>query len=530
MVEQKNFPSTTNATCSLSRVEAAVFLTLRARWGVGGPVGQRGTPQGGARYRLPFRGEPTNMFGGLVGGDNSAAKPMATLPPSVPCAQGTALEGQQGLGSWSSLGPDGQGVARGRAVVQWPPPEPASGSPEPLSDADTEPDWGMPPTHDALGDPTPSSTGRVGDGQRQGPRPGSGWELSEADGLGGEGGGSQEWTLDCGGGLELNLHTIASADTPLNDQDGAPPSDHPARAIDAGTGATTGADGPSPKKRAVEMVAGPPNEPAEDPPKDPLATPLSRQRTLPTSRDGRPRPSGPWIAGMMYWIARNPALQAQTGVSVVPARINSNSQVNTPPFLTRRNRWSSSSPRFSRRGPQAMPAVFRVQQLGQFYHGAAVASLLREAMLLAGLELKLPGWCGSKPSSSPRLLLTSAPKDWQNVCLLRGRKAFLRRVLTAAVLPQGRDPQAPLRPEREALAEPDQGRKPHRRLQPALPGVQAIRLSGFGVGAGAHAAGADGGCGAGLAQQAGRRVRGRAVVGLVDRPSLRLCACRPGIR
>ena len=40
-----------------------------------------------------------------------------------------------------------------------------------------------------------------------------------------------------------------------------------------------------------------------------------------------------------------------------------------------------------------MPAVFRVQQLGQFYHGAAVASLLREAMLLAGLELKLPGWC-----------------------------------------------------------------------------------------------------------------------------------------
>ena len=37
--------------------------------------------------------------------------------------------------------------------------------------------------------------------------------------------------------------------------------------------------------------------------------------------------------------------------------------------------------------------MFRVQQLGQFYHGAAVASLLREAMLLAGLELKLPGWC-----------------------------------------------------------------------------------------------------------------------------------------
>ena len=288
------------------------------------------------------------MFGGLVGGDNSAAKPMATLPPSVPCAQGTALEGQQGLGSWSSLGPDGQGVARGRAVVQWPPPEPASGSPEPLSDADTEPDWGMPLTHDASCDPTPS-TGRVGDGQRQGPRPGSGWELSEADGLGGEAGASQEWTLDCGGGLDLDLNTLASADnTPLNDQDGAPPSDHPARAVDAGTGTTTGADGPSPKKRAVEMVAGPPNEPAEDPPKGPLAlaTPLSRQRTLPTSRDGRPRPSGPWIAGMMYWIARNPALQAQTGVSVVPARINSNSQVNTPPFLTRRNRWTFPHPGF----------------------------------------------------------------------------------------------------------------------------------------------------------------------------------------
>ena len=273
------------------------------------------------------------MFGGIVGGDvvdNSAAKPMAF--PAFPCAQGVAA------GSLAPGGGDGQGVAGGRAVVQWPPPEPASGSPEPLSDADTEPDWGMPPTHDALGDPTPSGgdTTGAGDGQRQGPRPGSGWELSEADGLGGEAGASQEWTLDCGGGLDLNLNTIAS-DTPRNSpddhQDEAPPFDHPARAVDAGTGATTGADGPSPKKRAVNMVAAPPNEPAEDPPKGPLATPLSRQRTLPTSRDGRPRPSGPWIAGMMYWIARNTALQAQTGVSVVPARINSNSQVSTPALL-----------------------------------------------------------------------------------------------------------------------------------------------------------------------------------------------------
>ena len=278
------------------------------------------------------------MFGGIVGGDvvdNSAAKPIA-----FPCAQGVAA------GSLAPGGGDGQGVAGGRAVVQWPPPEPASGSPEPLSDADTEPDWGMPPTHDALGDPTPSGgdTTGAGDGQRQGPRPGSGWELSEADGLGGEAGASQEWTLDCGGGLDLNLNTIAS-DTPRNSpddhQDEAPPFDHPARAVDAGTGATTGADGPSPKKRAVNMVAAPPNEPAEDPPKGPLATPLSRQRTLPTSRDGRPRPSGPWIAGMMYWIARNTALQAQTGVSVVPARINSNSQVSTPALLgwRSRNRW-----------------------------------------------------------------------------------------------------------------------------------------------------------------------------------------------
>eukprot|EP01045_Picozoa_sp_COSAG04_P052962 COSAG04_NODE_22859_length_348_cov_0.626506_1_plen_90_part_01 len=88
------------------------------------------------------------MFGGLVGGDNSAAKPMA--PATLPCAQGVA--------AWSLApgGGDGQGVAGGRAVVQWPPPEPASGSPEPLSDADTEPDWGMPLTHDAVGDPTPS--------------------------------------------------------------------------------------------------------------------------------------------------------------------------------------------------------------------------------------------------------------------------------------------------------------------------------------------------------------------------------------
>ena len=335
------------------------------------------------------------MFGGIVGGDvvdNSAAKPMA-----FPCAQGVAA------GSLAPGGGDGQGVAGGRAVVQWPPPEPASGSPEPLSDADTEPDW--------VGDPTPSGgdTTGAGDGQRQGPRPGSGWELSEADGLGGEAGASQEWTLDCGGGLDLNLNTIAS-DTPRNSpddhQDEAPPFDHPARAVDAGTGATTGADGPSPKKRAVNMVAAPPNEPAEDPPKGPLATPLSRQRTLPTSRDGRPRPSGPWIAGMMYWIARNTALQAQTGVSVVPARINSNSQVSTPALLgpVAIDGWCSSSLRS--RAPQAVPAVFRVQQLGHFYHGAAVASLLREAMLLAGLELKLPGWCALQPTGNPPLSLT----------------------------------------------------------------------------------------------------------------------------
>ena len=50
--------------------------------------------------------------------------------------------------------------------------------------------------------------------------------------------------------------------------------------------------------------------------------------------------------------------------------------------------------------------MFRVQQLGQFYHGAAVASLLREAMLLAGLELKLPGWCALQPTGNPPLSLT----------------------------------------------------------------------------------------------------------------------------
>ena len=38
------------------------------------------------------------------------------------------------------------------------------------------------------------------------------------------------------------------------------------------------------------------------------------------------------------------------------------------------------------------PAAFYVQELGKFYHGAVIAGLLREAMSLAGLELKLPGW------------------------------------------------------------------------------------------------------------------------------------------
>ena len=50
--------------------------------------------------------------------------------------------------------------------------------------------------------------------------------------------------------------------------------------------------------------------------------------------------------------------------------------------------------------------MFRVQQLGHFYHGAAVASLLREAMLLAGLELKLPGWCALHSTGNPPLSLT----------------------------------------------------------------------------------------------------------------------------
>ena len=110
-----------------------------------------------------------------------------------------------------------------------------------------------------------------------------------------------------------------------------------------------------------------------------------------TAKDGRPKPSGPWLAAMMvrpqrgsppplaakmrflhqYWAASNP--KVDVGVSVKPAKRES--------LL------------------EARPAEFCVQQLGRHYHGAAVAGLLREAMKLSGVDLKLPGWCAPLPLS-----------------------------------------------------------------------------------------------------------------------------------
>jgi len=72
-----------------------------------------------------------------------------------------------------------------------------------------------------------------------------------------------------------------------------------------------------------------------------------------------------------YWAASNP--KVDVGVSVKPAKRVS--------LL------------------EARPAEFCVQQLGRHYHGAAVAGLLREAMKLSGVDLKLPGWCAPLPLS-----------------------------------------------------------------------------------------------------------------------------------
>jgi len=125
---------------------------------------------------------------------------------------------------------------------------------------------------------------------------------------------------------------------------------------------------------------------------------------------------------MLYWVAANPQLQQETGVKVVPARVEPEPKEppRSPPKVASDEGEAAEAVTALAAAPPApvpaphghpapppasvvqtrpaggtrrvTPAAFYVQELGKFYHGAVIAGLLREAMSLAGLELKLPGW------------------------------------------------------------------------------------------------------------------------------------------
>eukprot|EP01046_Picozoa_sp_COSAG06_P024430 COSAG06_NODE_1991_length_7895_cov_3.685736_7_plen_327_part_00 len=86
---------------------------------------------------------------------------------------------------------------------------------------------------------------------------------------------------------------------------------------------------------------------------------------LPKSARGKPKPAAPWIAGIIYWIANQPRLQALTGLSVTPAADG------RPAEFVRRPLASGQSDRDA---------------------GQAIVGLIREVLRACGSGLKLQGW------------------------------------------------------------------------------------------------------------------------------------------